>query len=178
MINKTKIIATIGPSTCSKEMLRKMIVRGVNVCRINFSHSCHIEAKEIITNIKEINKELKVHTAILADLQGPKIRVGKFEKPIHLKKGSHVYFNTNPKKTEDIFISYPNFPKDVKRGDRVLLDDGKISLQVDSTNNKNRVKLRVVFGGQLQSNKGVNLPNTDISLPCLTQKDKKDLEFI
>ena len=178
MINKTKIIATIGPSTCSKEMLRKMIVRGVNVCRINFSHSCHIEAKEIITNIKEINKELKVHTAILADLQGPKIRVGKFEKPIHLKKGSHVYFNTNPKKIEDIFISYPNFPKDVKKGDRVLLDDGKISLQVDSTNNKNRVKLRVVFGGQLQSNKGVNLPNTDISLPCLTQKDKKDLEFI
>lgn len=178
MINKTKIIATIGPSTCSKDMLRKMIVRGVNVCRINFSHSCHTEAKEIITNIKEINKELKVHTAILADLQGPKIRVGKFEKSIHLKKGSHVYFNTNPKKTGDIFISYSNFPKDVKRGDRVLLDDGKISLQVDSTNNKNRVKLRVVFGGHLQSNKGVNLPNTDISLPCLTQKDKKDLEFI
>ncbi|MAO71568.1 MAG: pyruvate kinase [Flavobacteriales bacterium] len=178
MINKTKIIATIGPSTFSKEMLRKMIIRGVNVCRINFSHSDHQDAKEIIKNIKEINKELGVHTAILADLQGPKIRVGKFERPVHLKKGSYIYFNTNPKKTEDIFISYPNFPKDVKRGDRVLLDDGKISLQVDSTNNKNRVKLKVIFGGQLQSNKGVNLPNTNISLPCLTKKDKKDLEFI
>ena len=93
----------------------------------------------------------------------------------NLKKGAYIYFNTNPKKTEDIFISYPNFPKDVKRGDRVLLDDGKISLQVDSTNNKNRVKLKVIFGGELQSNKGVNLPNTNISLPCLTKKDKKGL---
>jgi len=178
MINKTKIIATIGPSTNTKETLRKMIIRGVNVCRINFSHSNHTEAKDIINNIKELNKELRVHTAILADLQGPKIRVGKFEKPIKLKKGAYVYFNTNPNKTEDIFISYSNFPKDVKTGDRVLLDDGKISLQVESTNNKNRTKLKVVFGGELQSNKGVNLPNTDISLPCLTKKDKRDLEFV
>ena len=173
MINKTKIVATIGPSTSSKEMLRKMIIRGVNVCRINFSHANHTEAKETIKNIKKINKELGVHTAILADLQGPKIRVGKFERSIHLKKGSYIYFNTNPKTTEDIFISYPNFPKDVKKGDRVLLDDGKISLEVDFTNNKNRVKLKVIFGGQLQSNKGVNLPNTNISLPCLTKKDDR-----
>ena len=178
MINKTKIIATIGPSTFSKEMLRKMIIRGVNVCRINLSHSNYIETKEIINNIKELNKELRVHTAILADLQGPKIRVGKFEKPIQLKKGSYIYFNTTSKKSGDIFINYSNFPRDVKKGDRVLLDDGKISLQVDSTNNKNRVKLKVIFGGLLHSNKGVNLPNTDVSLPCLTKKDKKDLEFI
>ena len=178
MINKTKIIATIGPSTYTKDTLRKMIIRGVNVCRINFSHSSHREAKDIINNIKELNKELRVHTAILADLQGPKIRVGKFEKPIKLKKGAYVYFNTNPNKKDDVFISYSNFPKDVKTGDRVLLDDGKISLQVESTNNKNRTKLKVVFGGELQSNKGVNLPNTDVSLPCLTKKDKRDLEFV
>ena len=178
MINKTKIIATIGPSTNTKETLRKMIIRGVNVCRINFSHSNHTEAKDIINNIKELNKELRVHTAILADLQGPKIRVGKFNKPIKLKKGAYVYFNTNPNKIEDIFISYSNFPKDVKTGDKVLLDDGKISLQVESTNNKNRTKLKVLFGGELQSNKGVNLPNTDISSPCLTKKDKRDLEFV
>lgn len=178
MINKTKIIATIGPSTNTKETLRKMIIRGVNVCRINFSHSNHTEAKDIINNIKELNKELRVHTAILADLQGPKIRVGKFKKPIKLKKGAYVYFNTNPNKIEDIFISYSNFPKDVKTGDKVLLDDGKISLQVESTNNKNRTKLKVLFGGELQSNKGVNLPNTDISSPCLTKKDKRDLEFV
>jgi pyruvate kinase len=178
MINKTKIVATIGPSTCSREMLRKIVRRGVNVCRINFSHSNHQEAKEIIDNIKSINKELQTHTAILADLQGPKIRVGSFEKPIQLIKGSFIYFNTNKKNREDIYISYTNFPKDVKKGDRVLLDDGKLSLLVEETNEKNRVKLKVVFGGELKSNKGVNLPNTTISLPCLTIKDKEDLSFI
>lgn len=178
MINKTKIVATVGPSTSSKEMLKKMVIRGVNVCRINFSHSTHDQAKEIINNIKEVNKELHLHTAILADLQGPKIRVGTFEKPKKLRKGSYIYFNTNPKKKDDIYISYSNFAKDVQKGDRVLLDDGKISLQVLETNQKNRVKLKVIFGGILKSNKGVNLPNTHISLPCLTKKDKKDLGFI
>ena len=178
MINKTKIIATIGPSTSSKEMLRKIIQRGVNVCRINFSHVSHSEAKEIIDNIKEVNKQINTHTAILADLQGPKIRVGNFEKPIKLKKGSYIYFNTTRKQPNDIFISYTNFAKDVKKGDRVLLDDGKLSLLVENSNGKNRVKLKVVFGGLLKSNKGVNLPNTDISLPCLTKKDKLDLNFL
>ena len=178
MINKTKIIATIGPSTSSKEMLRKIIQRGVNVCRINFSHVSHSEAKEIIDNVKEVNKQINTHTAILADLQGPKIRVGNFEKPIKLKKGSYVYFNTTQKQPNDIFISYTNFAKDVKKGDRVLLDDGKLSLLVENSNGKNRVKLKVVFGGLLKSNKGVNLPNTDISLPCLTKKDKIDLNFL
>ena len=178
MINKTKIIATIGPSTSSKEMLRKIIQRGVNVCRINFSHVSHSEAKEIIDNVKEVNKQLHSHTAILADLQGPKIRVGSFEKPKKLKKGSYVYFNTTQKQPNDIFISYTNFAKDVKKGDRVLLDDGKLSLLVENSNGKNRVKLKVIFGGLLKSNKGVNLPNTDISLPCLTKKDKIDLTFL
>ncbi len=178
MINKTKIVATIGPSTSSKQMLRKIIQRGVNVCRINFSHSSHQEAKEIIDNIKTINKELQTHTAILADLQGPKIRVGDFKKPIKLKKGSYIYFNTTKKQPNDIFISYSNFAKDIKKGDRVLLDDGKLSLLVEKSNGKNRVKLKVVFGGLLRSNKGVNLPNTDISLPCLTKKDKEDLTFL
>ena len=112
MINKTKIVATIGPSTSSKEMLRKIIARGVNVCRINFSHSSHKQTKQIINNIKEVNKELHSHTAILADLQGPKIRVGKFNNPIKLKKGSHVYFNTKEKNKKDIYITYANFAKD------------------------------------------------------------------
>ena len=130
MINKTKIVATIGPSTSSKEMLKKIITRGVNVCRINFSHSSHEESKQIIQNIKEANKELHSHTAILADLQGPKIRVGKFKRPIKLKKGDCVYFNTKQNNLEDIHITYSNFAKDVEEGDRVLLDDGKISLRV------------------------------------------------
>ena len=178
MINKTKIVATIGPSTSSKEMLRKIIARGVNVCRINFSHSSHEQAKQTINNIKEVNKELHAHTAILADLQGPKIRVGEFKNPITIKKGSSVYFNTRKNKSKDIHVSYARFAKDVKKGDRVLLDDGKISLRVEETNKKNRVKLTVVFGGKLTSNKGINLPNTHTSLPCLTRKDKNDLRFI
>ena len=178
MINKTKIVATIGPSTSSKELLRKIITKGVNVCRINFSHSTHEEAKNIIDAVKEINKELHVHTAILADLQGPKIRVGSFEKDIVLKKNQEVFFNTRKNQKTDIFVDYRRFAKDIKKGDRVLLDDGKILLRVLSTNNINKAKLKVVFGGKLRSNKGVNLPNTNVSLPCLTSKDRKDLDFI
>jgi len=177
MIRKTKIIATIGPSTSSKEMLRSIIQRGVNVCRLNFSHLSHEKAKEIIALIKEVNQDLHVHTAILADLQGPKIRVGEFTNPLKLKKGSEITFCTKKRK-QSIYINYPNFAKDVSVNDRILIDDGKLSLSVIATNKKDTVKLKVVFGGQLQSNKGVNLPNTKISLPSLTKKDKKDLAFI
>jgi pyruvate kinase len=177
MIRKTKIIATIGPATSSKEMLKKIISKGVNVCRLNFSHLTHDDAKEIISNIKEINQELHVHTAILADLQGPKIRVGEFKNPINLVKGNEVIFSTKDKK-DCIYINYQNFAKDVNAKDIVLLDDGKLALKVVSTNKKDTVVLKVVFGGLLQSRKGVNLPNTPISLPCLTKKDKEDLEFV
>ena len=177
MIRKTKIIATIGPATSSKEMLKKIISKGVNVCRLNFSHLTHDDAKEIISNIKEINQELHVHTAILADLQGPKIRVGEFKNPINLVKGNEVIFSTKDKK-DCIYINYQNFAKDVNAKDKVLLDDGKLALKVVSTNKKDTVVLKVVFGGLLHSRKGVNLPNTPISLPCLTKKDKEDLEFV
>ena len=177
MIRKTKIIATIGPATSSKEILKKIIRKGVNVCRLNFSHLTHDDAKEIISNIKEINQELHVHTAILADLQGPKIRVGEFKNPINLVKGNEVIFSTKDKK-DCIYINYQNFAKDVNAKDKVLLDDGKLALKVVSTNKKDTVVLKVVFGGFLQSRKGVNLPNTPISLPCLTKKDKEDLEFV
>ena len=177
MIRKTKIIATIGPATSSKEMLKKIISKGVNVCRLNFSHLTYDDAKEIISNIKEINQELHVHTAILADLQGPKIRVGEFKNPINLVKGNEVIFSTKDKK-DCIYINYQNFAKDVNAKDKVLLDDGKLALKVVRTNKKDTVVLKVVFGGLLQSRKGVNLPNTPISLPCLTKKDKEDLEFV
>ena len=177
MIRKTKIIATIGPATSSKEMLKKIISKGVNVCRLNFSHLTHNNAKEIISNIKEINQELHVHTAILADLQGPKIRVGEFKNPINLVKGNEVIFSTKDKK-DCIYINYQNFAKDVNAKDKVLLDDGKLTLKVVSTDKKDTVVLKVVFGGLLHSRKGVNLPNTPISLPCLTKKDKEDLEFV
>ena len=175
MTRKTKIIATIGPSTLSKEVLKKMIVSGVNVCRLNFSHINHDNAKKAISMIKEINRELHVHTAILADLQGPKIRVGEV-KNIKLKKGQEIVFCTK-KRRNTIFINYSKFAKDVKANDKVLVDDGKIVLTVTETNKKDLVKLRVLFGGMLYPNKGVNLPNTKISLPCLTKKDKEDLSL-
>lgn len=177
MIRKTKIITTIGPSTSSKEALKSLMQKGVNVCRLNFSHISHGNAKEIISNIKEINQELNIHTAILADLQGPKLRVGDFDKPIKLKKGAEIVFSTRKKK-QSIYVNYNNFAKDVKPKDRVLLDDGKLKLEVLSTNNRDKVVLKVVFGGVLHSRKGINLPNTTISLPCITKKDIEDLDFI
>ena len=178
MIRKTKIIATIGPASSSKDVLMKMISRGVNVCRLNFSHLTHEKAKEIITNIKIINQELHVHTAILADLQGPKIRIGEINKPKKLSKGQEVVFSTSKKDKNAIYIDYPSFVRDVKKGDRMLIDDGKIVLNITHSNRTNKVKAKVIFGGVLQSKKGVNLPDTIISLPSITRKDKKDLTFI
>ncbi len=177
MIRKTKIIITVGPKTASLKMLRLLIQKGANVVRLNFSHLSHEKAMQIISNVKEINQELGVHTAILADLQGPKIRLGDFEKPIRLKKGAEIVFCTKNKKNT-VHIDYKKFAKDLKPKDRVLVDDGKVGLEVLSTNNKDRVVLKALFGGVLYPRKGVNLPNTNISLPSITKKDTKDLNFI
>ena len=178
MIRKTKIIATIGPAISSRPILKKIIQKGVNVCRINFSHTSHEKAREVISLIKSINQELDVHTAILADLQGPKIRIGALSKPIKIVKGEDFFITTNKLSKKGVFVNYKNFAKDVKPKDVVLLDDGKLRLHVVSTDNKSLVKTKVVFGGVLSSNKGVNLPNTRISLPCLTKKDLEDLDFV
>ena len=177
MIRKTKIIATIGPASSSRARLKSLIQKGVNVCRINFSHISHEKAKEIVASVKTINQELNVHTAILADLQGPKIRIGKLESPRKINAGEEIVFSTR-KKSPEIFISYRGFAKDVKQKDAILLDDGKLRLQVLHTDNKNTVRAKVIVGGVIYSNKGVNLPKTKTSLPCLTKKDKEDLNFI
>ena len=178
MIRKTKIIATIGPATSERSVLKRIIEKGVNVCRLNFSHINHEEAKEIISTIKSINQELNVHTAILADLQGPKIRIGKLERPLKIKSGQELVFTTKTPKKNQIFIGYKSFAKDVSSGENILIDDGKIKLKVTESNNKDQITAKVVVPGVLSSFKGVNLPNTKISLPCLTPKDKKDLTFI
>ncbi len=178
MIRKTKIIATIGPATSERSVLKRIIEKGVNVCRLNFSHINHEEAKEIISTIKSVNQELNVHTAILADLQGPKIRIGKLERPLKIKSGQELVFTTKTPKKNQIFIGYKSFAKDVSSGEKILIDDGKIKLKVIESNNKDQIRTRVVVPGVLSSFKGVNLPNTKISLPCLTPKDKKDLTFI
>ncbi|MCH2214149.1 MAG: pyruvate kinase [Flavobacteriales bacterium] len=179
MINKrTKIVATMGPSSNSQETIEEMIKKGLNVCRINFSHGAYEDHAQTIRNIRSADKELGTHTAILADLQGPKLRVGKFEgEGLQLVDGKEIIFTTKKEEAHKIYITYPQFARDVKIGETILLDDGKLQLEVLSTNGKDEVKAKVLHGGLLKDKKGVNLPNTRISLPCLTQKDLEDLEF-
>ena len=178
---KTKIVATIGPVTSSKENLKKLIKSGVNVCRLNFSHSTHQEHVDVIKNIRDIDLELGTHTAILGDLQGPKIRIGEVkDNNIELVPGAEIIITTNSVlgTAEKVSITYHGLPQDVKTGEQILLDDGKLMFEVISTNLKDEVKLKVIHGGYLSSKKGVNLPNTKISQPSLTEKDKKDLQVI
>lgn len=177
---RTKIVATIGPASSDKEVLKEMIKEGVNVCRMNFSHGSYDDHAKVIRNLKEINKDLWVHTAILCDLQGPKLRIGEMgNNGVELPAGSELYFTTEKciGNNERVYITYPQFPQDVRPGEIILLDDGKLMMRVISSNGKDEVKAHVVQGGFLSSKKGVNLPNTKISLPCLTDKDKQDLEF-
>jgi len=177
---KTKIVATLGPGCSSKTMLSRLIKAGANVFRINFSHATYEEADRHIDLIRSLNKELDTNVAILADLQGPKIRVGKMEDGVVFKKGDEFTLSTTKEivgnKTK-ASLSYKDFAKDVKKGDKVLVDDGKLIFEVISTNKKDEVKLRNLQGGKLSSKKGVNLPNTKISTPSLTKKDKKDLMY-
>ena len=178
--NKTKIISTIGPATSSYEKLKELIMSGVNVCRLNFSHGSHQDHLSVIESVKRINKELNVHTGLLADLQGPKIRVGEIENgQFDIKTGDIITFTSEEciGNKDKVWISYQNFPVDVKPGENILLDDGKIQLEITETNGKDLVKAVVIHGDTLKSKKGVNLPNTRISLPCLTPKDLKDLDF-
>ena len=174
---KTKIVATLGPATSKKETLREMILAGVDVFRINFSHAAYEDVAERIKMIRELNEELEINTAILADLQGPKLRVGVMGGEAIVAPGDEVTFVTGEPfegTAERVYMNYKNFPKDVKAGERILLDDGKLIFEVKSTN---EVVAKVIQGGPLKSKKGVNLPNTSISLPALTKKDIKDAIF-
>jgi pyruvate kinase len=177
---KTKIVATLGPASSSPDVLREMLVQGVDVCRLNFSHGSYDFYAEVIATIRTLNDELGLTTAILADLQGPKLRVGEMaDGPILLKEGGELVITTAPVKGVPgiVSTSYAQFPKDIKVGEMVLLDDGKLRLQVKHTDGKERVTTTVMSGGMLSSNKGINLPNTKVSLPCLTTKDREDLDF-
>jgi len=177
---KTKIVATLGPATGKREVLKQMVQAGVDVFRINFSHASHNVAAERIQMIRDLNKELEVNTSILADLQGPKLRVGVMGGEAVVAPGDEITFATGEPfegNAQRVYMNYERFPQDVKPGERILLDDGKLIFEVKSTNGKDEVKAEVVQGGPLKSKKGVNLPNTDISLPALTEKDIKDAEF-
>ena len=179
-MKRTKIVATLGPASSSAEVIEEMVKAGADVCRINFSHGSYDVVLEQIKSIRAINKKLGTHTAILADLQGPKLRIGVVENNgVELVAGKEVIITTTEcvGTAERLYITYPQFPKDVKAGENILIDDGKLLLNVVSTNGKDEVKAVVSHGGILSSKKGVNLPNTKISLPCLTEKDLKDLDF-
>ena len=180
MKRRTKIVATIGPASSSKEMLKKLIKEGVDVCRLNFSHGSHKDHIEVINTVREIIDEINYPVAILADLQGPKIRVGVVkDNGVNLVDGEEIIMTTKSLEgtAEKVSITYDTFPQDVRAGERVLVDDGKIMLEVVSSNFKDEVVLKVLHGGILSSKKGVNLPNTKISQPSLTPKDREDLEL-
>ncbi len=176
---KTKIVATLGPATNTKEILAEMAANGVNVFRVNFSHADYDDVKERIKQIREINEERGYNIAILADLQGPKLRVGVMNEGVEVKAGDTFTFTTEECEgtKEKAFMTYKRFPKDVKAGEQILVDDGKLLFEVVSTDKNKEVVTKVIIGGALKSKKGVNLPNTDISLPALTDKDKKDAAF-
>jgi pyruvate kinase len=177
--NKTKIVATLGPATDTKEILTELASNGVNVFRINFSHADYEDVERKVKIIKEINKEKGYNVAILADLQGPKLRVGVMEDDVILEDGDTFTFTTVKciGTKEKAFMTYQRFPKDVKVGETIMVDDGKLRFEVISTNKENEVVVKVIVGGPLRSKKGVNLPNTAISLPALTKKDMEDAVF-
>jgi pyruvate kinase len=178
--NKTKIVATIGPASASREVLKDMIKNGLDVVRLNFSHGAHEIHFEVIKNVRSINDELGLNTAILGDLQGPKLRIGEVEnEPAILEPGKKISI-TNKKQLSNasmLYTNYEEFPRDVQKGEKVLIDDGKIMLEVLETNSKDLVQCIVVQGGPLFSKKGLNLPNTRISKPSLSEKDLDDLKF-
>jgi pyruvate kinase len=178
--NRTKIVATMGPASAKKEVLLAMIRAGLNVCRLNFSHGKPEDHKKFIDLIREINTEYKTNVGILADLQGPKIRIGLVKDGgIHLINGTRINITTHECVGDDnqIYITYETFPQDVQANEIILLDDGKLQLKVIETNRKDTVVCEVVHGGILTSRKGVNLPNTKVSIPSLTPDDLENLQY-
>lgn len=178
---RTKIVATIGPASSTYDTMLALAKAGVNVFRLNFSHGTHEDKLAVIENIRRINREEPFNIAMLADLQGPKLRVGEIENNgIEVSPGDILTF-TNEKcvgNLERIYVSYPNLAGDVKLGNKILIDDGKIEVVVTDITRTKDVKVEVTIGGLLSSKKGINLPDTKISLPALTEKDLADLEFI
>ena len=176
-IKKTKIIATIGPSSSSSKTVEQMMLEGVDVFRINFSHAKHNEVKKSINLIREIDKKLSLNTAIIADLQGPKLRIGKMKKNSSFNKGDKITIDSKSQlvgNSKKLYVNYKNLAKDIKEGENILLDDGKIILKILSTNKRDLITAEVIQGGNIDSNKGFNLPNTKISLSPLTEKDIED----
>ena len=181
MLHKTKIVATVGPACNTYDKLLALVNEGVNVFRLNFSHGTHEQHLEVIKHIHKINSSFPLNVAILADLQGPKLRVGEIENDVLALQTGDVFYFTNEYRLgnlDGVYLSYPNFHNDVKVGETIMIDDGKIEVKVLEINADTRVKVEVTTPGNLTSKKGINLPDTKISLPSLTEKDLADIDFI
>ena len=179
LFNKTKIVATVGPGSRSKEMLKALTLAGVDVFRLNFSHGSHDDHQEVVDHIRELNDELGTHVCILQDLQGPKIRIGEVnEGEVMLKEGDELTITVDNimGNNQRVSTTYTPLPRDVQVDDIILIDDGKIEVIVKDFTDK-EVITQVVHGGALKSRKGINLPNTEVSAPSMTEKDKHDLQF-
>ncbi len=178
---RTKIVATVGPACDTFEKLLELVRSGVNVFRLNFSHGSHEDKTKIIEHIRKINKSEPFNLAIIGDLQGPKLRVGEIENgSMDVKEGDILTFSNEKVigTKEKIYVSYPNLHKDVRIGNIIMIDDGKLEVKVTEIEKNNDVKVKVTLGGPLSSKKGINLPDTKITLPALTEKDLIDLDFI
>ncbi|GGH15079.1 MULTISPECIES: pyruvate kinase [Pedobacter] len=179
--SRTKIVATLGPASAKPDVLYSMFNAGLDVCRLNFSHGSQADHQAVLDTIRDLNQKYEYNVGILADLQGPKIRIGLVkEGGINLINGNTTIITTNEciGNEERIYITYQNFPQDVQAGEIILLDDGKLQMKVLSTNLKDEVVCEVVHGGILTSRKGVNLPNTKVSIPSLTPEDRENLDFV
>lgn len=176
--NKTKIVATVGPASNSKGMLQALIKEGVDVFRLNFSHGTHDDHQKVINFVRELNAEMGTSVALLQDLQGPKIRVNDVKEGTELKPGQELIITTKQLvgNNEIVSTSYENLPNDVKVGQMILIDDGKIELTVKEVRDTD-VVCKVVYGGPLKPRKGINLPQSKVTAPSLTDKDLADLEF-
>ncbi|HNP20355.1 MAG TPA: pyruvate kinase [Fulvivirga sp.] len=178
LFNKTKIIATVGPASNTKEKLQQLIEAGVDIFRLNFSHGSHEDHVKVIQYVRELNEELDTCVCLLQDLQGPKIRVGEVNKGVKIKPGQQFIITPNEMIGTAKMVStvYQNLHKDVVPGDMILIDDGKIELKVVEIKGED-VVTTVIYGGKVKSRKGINLPFTKVSAPSLTEKDLKDLQF-
>ena len=179
MSKRTKIVATVGPSTSSEEVLKAMIKEGVNVFRVNFSHGIHQDHINAIKKIRTADKQLGTHSAILADLQGPKIRIGSFKNSSAFLKNNQKFeldLNPTPGDEKRVFLPHPEIYKSVKKNTRVLIDDGKLILNITKVSS-DKITTEVINGGKISNMKGVNIPESFIKMSSLTKKDIKDLEF-
>jgi pyruvate kinase len=182
MTRKVKIVATIGPACQSEEVLEKLALAGMNIARMNFSHGTHEQHAERIACIRKVSERLKVSIGILQDLQGPKIRVGALAEPIQLAEGEEVtlYATETPRPgngTKKIPVDFRQLFDSVRPADRLLLDDGRLTLEVVSVKDRNALIAKVVVGGQLSSHKGINLPGVRLRIAGFTEKDEADLAF-